>query len=493
MTFTLLAKDLCTITPSISNDNKLLSIFFSIEPDSYIYENSISAKLQDGSSLTKYGGDLPNSSPQLDSPVFDKNFTLIYSLPQNTPFPLSFSIEYQGCKNDICLLPASKSFTLNANSVSAEPDVKNHGNSILLHDFDILGNNGGFISTNDFIEWADLAEQGNIQQTNNPLLLIFNKFGIWLAMFMLVPLGILLNLTPCVLPMIPINLAIIGAGGKNNSKWQGLTRGLIYGMGMAVSYGILGLVTVLTGSRFGAINSSPWFNWGIALVFIILSLAMFDIFSIDFTKWRKGGKAGNTAGIFILGAVAAILAGACVAPVLIWALLLATDLYSQGRSIGLALPFILGIGMALPWPVLGAGMAKIPKPGMWMIRIRQALAILILAFAVYYAWSGFKLLSNSSRSTKEGWHNTLQEAIDDAKINHKPLFIEFWGLSCKSCEAMDKMTFPDKKVIQRMENWSKVAIQADAKDNSVTAALVKELNIVGVPTCVIAKPHANNK
>ena len=68
--------------------------------------------------------------------------------------------------------------------------------------------------------------------------------------------GFLLNFTPCVLPMIPINLAIIGAGTRARSRTEGFRNGAIYGLGMALAYGTLGLVVVLTGSKFGTLNSS---------------------------------------------------------------------------------------------------------------------------------------------------------------------------------------------------------------------------------------------
>ena len=89
-----------------------------------------------------------------------------------------------------------------------------------------------------------------------------------LAILLLVFLGgLALNLTPCVLPMIPINLAISGAGSAASSRLAGFKNGAIYGAGMALAYGLLGLGVVLTGAKFGTINSSVWFNVVIAVVF----------------------------------------------------------------------------------------------------------------------------------------------------------------------------------------------------------------------------------
>ena len=173
--------------------------------------------------------------------------------------------------------------------------------------------------------------------------------------------GLALNLTPCVLPMIPINLAIIGAGAQAGSRRRGFLLGLAYGGAMAFVYGVLGLIVVLTASTFGTINASPWFNLGIAVLFVVLALAMFDVFEIDFSRFSGNIGSGAGRGTFLLaftmGAVAALLAGACVAPVVIQVVLFSSNLYATGTSVALALPFFLGVGMAMPWPIAGAGLA----------------------------------------------------------------------------------------------------------------------------------------
>ena len=94
-----------------------------------------------------------------------------------------------------------------------------------------------------------------------------------------------------------------------------------YGLAMALVYGALGLIVVLTASTFGTINSTVWFNVGIALLFIVLALGMFDVIAIDFTKYQsnldatKVAASGTIALAFFMGCVTALLAGACVAPV----------------------------------------------------------------------------------------------------------------------------------------------------------------------------------
>ena len=98
-----------------------------------------------------------------------------------------------------------------------------------------------------------------------------------------------------------------------------------------------------------------------------------------------------------MGVVAALMAGACVAPVVISVLLLSAHLYGAGMVAGLLLPFLLGLGMALPWPFAGAGLSLLPKPGQWMKWVKYSFGVLILLFAAYYGYlAGSLFLSRHS-------------------------------------------------------------------------------------------------
>src|SRR4029450_11556816 len=121
---------------------------------------------------------------------------------------------------------------------------------------------------------------------------------------------------------------------------------------------------------------------------------------------------------FAMGGVAALLAGACVAPVVIQVVLFSSDLYAGGTRAALALPFLLGVGMAIPWPIAGAGIAALPRPGAWMVRIKQVFGAVILATAAYYGYEAYGIFSNRwvdaadvsaavEEKLKEGWHSSL--------------------------------------------------------------------------------------
>ena len=112
-----------------------------------------------------------------------------------------------------------------------------------------------------------------------------------------------------------------------------------------------------------------------------------------------------------MGGVAALLAGACVAPVVIQVIVFSSSLYSAGTSLALVLPFLLGLGMALPWPIAGAGLSVIPRPGPWMIRVKQAFGIFILGTAFYYGSLSYGLFSQRWVNP-EAVANSVQEKLD---------------------------------------------------------------------------------
>ncbi len=357
----------------------------------------------------------------------------------------------------------------------------------------------GYSDVDEFLTFLKNAETGVKEKG------LFEGRGP-LAIVLLIFLGgLALNLTPCVLPMIPINLAIIGAGTKAGSRTRGFILGGVYGAAMALVYGVLGVIVITTASTFGTINASPWFNLSIALVFVVLALAMFDVLTIDFSRFAGsvGGNAsgkGSVALAFGMGAIAALLAGACVAPVVIQVILFSSDLYAQGTLIALALPFLLGVGMAVPWPLAGAGLTALPKPGPWMVRVKQAFGVFILATASYYGYLAYGLFadrwvdpqevaSSVEEKIKSGWHASLAEGLNVALLEQKPVLIDMWATWCKNCVVMDRTTLADPAVTKALDGYVKIKYQAEQLDEYPARALVERFKVIGLPTYVVLHPN----
>ena len=318
-----------------------------------------------------------------------------------------------------------------------------------------------------------------------------------LTIVVVVIAGILLNLTPCVLPLIPVNLALIGAGTENASRKRGACLGGAYAAGIAVAHGIPGALIVAAGGGFiGTLQSSPWFSLAAALLFATLALALLDVFFIDLSRLRNEG--GATTGIVaaaIAGAVSVLMAGACIEPVTLAVLLLAGDLYASGSHAAVFLPFALGVGMALPWPFLGAGLARVPRPGKWMIWIKRGFAIFVFLLAAHYArlaWAGFAADHGGAPRPDafgveieagdiDAWHNALR----DAKAASKPVLVDFGASWCRACDKMDAMFGKDKTVASRLAGFAVIRVRAERPREPAAREMLDSLGVTGLPTFIV--------
>jgi thiol:disulfide interchange protein len=239
------------------------------------------------------------------------------------------------------------------------------------------------------------------------------------------------------------------------------------------------------------------------LLFVALALAMFDIINIDFSRLSskvhfKQESRGTVMLAFGMGAVAALLAGACVAPVVIQVVVFASERYAAGVPMALLLPFVLGLGMALPWPLAGAGIAALPKPGAWMVRVKQAMGLFILAMAGYYGYLSYQGFANRwvdpstvaasvEAKLKSGWHASLAAGLAEAKRDGKPVLVDFWATWCKNCLVMDETTLVDPDVLKAIDGYVKIKHQSEDPDASPNRDLMRRIGAVGLPAYAILR------
>lgn len=299
--------------------------------------------------------------------------------------------------------------------------------------------------------------------------------------------GLAMNLTPCVLPMVPINLMIIGKSAK---------RGALYGLGIALAYGAMGVLAAVGGLAFGKIQANPYFNVAIAAIFVALGLSLMGVFAIDFSRARKMGAHREPNGFFafFMGVVGAVLAGACVAPILIAVLLLTAKLYADGNVFALGLPFVLGLGMGAPWPFAGAGLKVLPKPGAWMTKVNKLFGLLVFCFAAWYgylAYTGFRgKTAAPAASTDAAPAATPAGVINVASPKElnldglpRPILVDCWATWCKNCTAMERTTLKDPQVRDALKGWTVVRLQAEDIDELL--ALPDFADIHGLPAFVV--------
>jgi len=201
--------------------------------------------------------------------------------------------------------------------------------------------------------------------------------------------GVLLTFTPCVLPMVPIVSSIIAGQGKEITKTKAVMLSVVYVIGTAVTYAIMGALAGATGEQLQSYFQNIWAISAMSLVFVLMALSMFGLFSIELPSFiqtrlnaeSQGMKGGSYMPVFLLGMVSALILGACVSPVLISFLSVAIS--TSDVTLGALTMFALALGMGLPLILLGFGAGYLmPKAGMWMDKVKYFFGTLLLGVAI---------------------------------------------------------------------------------------------------------------
>ncbi|HRK07072.1 MAG TPA: cytochrome c biogenesis protein CcdA [Pseudobdellovibrionaceae bacterium] len=214
--------------------------------------------------------------------------------------------------------------------------------------------------------------------------------GMFSAILFMLIAGFLTSLTPCIYPMIPITLAILGARTKGQSKVKSFALSFIYVLGIATTYSILGVIAALSGELFGSMLANVWVVSVLGLLFIAMGLSMYGLYEIQppaFVRDKLGQGAGGKGIIasYLTGLAAGIVASPCVGPVLVS--VLAHIATTQNVWLGLVLLFSFAMGMGVLFIVLGTSsnlISKVPKAGPWMEVVKFVFGTTMVAMAIYY-------------------------------------------------------------------------------------------------------------
>lgn len=201
--------------------------------------------------------------------------------------------------------------------------------------------------------------------------------------------GVLVSFTPCTYPVLPVIAAYGGAHG-GASRGRSLTISLLYVLGMAAAYTLLGGMAAMTGRLFGDIQSNPWTHFFAANFFILMGLSMLDVFSFSFepsfaAKRMAGSGGKGAAGSFLVGAVSGLVMGPCTAPV--FAVLLGTVALGQNLFLGMSLLFVFSLGMGTLPVLVGTFsglLAGLPKSGAWMVTIKKIFGWIFIGIGEYF-------------------------------------------------------------------------------------------------------------
>lgn len=209
--------------------------------------------------------------------------------------------------------------------------------------------------------------------------------------------GVLTSLTPCIYPMIPITVAIVGGANTGAAGDAGraprrrvIALTLAYTVGLALVYALLGLFAGMSGSMFGEISSNPWLYFTMANVLLLAALSMLDVLPVRLptaliARASQAGSGGRSLGAFAMGAVSGAVAAPCSAPVM--AAVLTWVATTRSALLGFLYLFTFSVGMCTLLVVVGlsAGtVTRLPRAGTWMLWVKRAFALIMIGVAEYY-------------------------------------------------------------------------------------------------------------
>jgi len=372
------------------------------------------------------------------------------------PLRIEGSLRYQACDNETCVAPQSVPVVVET----------------------VVGNGPRPVHPEIFS-----AVPATAAGEDNPIASLIRQHGWWPALFFVFIGGLALNLTPCVYPMITITVSYFGGVGGQRTLARAFGASLVYCSGIVITYSTLGLLAALTGSLFGALLQHPVVLVVIALLLVALALSLFGLYEIQpprFLLERATGlssKAGYV-GIFFLGAMIGIIAAPCLAPFVV--ALLTFVAQRANPWLGWWLFFVFACGLGLPYVVLGTFsglLSRLPKSGMWMVWVKRLFGVGLLAVAVWITnplWSRTDPLDPAK----------IAAQLAEARAQRKPVLLDFYATWCAPCKEMDKLTFPDPRVQERLRNFVLVKVNLSRSGAPAVEQLAQQYQVRGVPTFV---------
>ncbi len=292
----------------------------------------------------------------------------------------TLSVQFSGCSdNGVCYNPQEREFVL-----AGDPNAK--------------------------IGFFDKLSEAIASSNPNAIMDIIKSESAFFIITLFLVLGLLLALTPCIFPMIPILSSIIvsqQSDGEEPSASKGFFISLIYVLSMAVTYTIVGVISGLLGGDIQSALQNPWVLAGFAVMFFALALSLFGYYEIQLpSKWQSkinevsdNAQGSGIIGTAIMGFLSAFIIGPCVAPPLAGAVIFISQ--TGDAFIGGVALFAMSMGMGLPLLLVGAGAGKfMPRPGGWMTIVSQTFGVVMLALAIFmlgkviYPWLTMLLWSS---------------------------------------------------------------------------------------------------
>jgi thiol:disulfide interchange protein DsbD len=434
-------------------------------------------------------------------------------------YELRGKLTYQACNNQVCLPPADLDVAIPLLVAGKEETIAP-------------------INQDVFSAYIPASEEIT-PQPQNELAAVFESEGALAAFVAIFVIGLALNLTPCVYPMLSVTVSLFGTQTETRVG-RVFAKAIVYVLGIATMYSVLGVVAALGGGLFGSWLQSPWVLGGIGVLLFALALSMFGLYQLRLPYWLTSKLGGTTAtgiwGIYASGLVVGVFAAPCVGPPVI-ALLAVVG--AKGDPIfGFWVFFTLSLGLGLPYLILGTFsglLKKIPRSGPWLVWVERIFGVILVGAALFYVslaalpkytayviplvliaggiYLGFLepsgkerrilrriqwtfgvvtivlglAVANNLRETGLSWEKYSDEKLEAARAQSRPVMIDFYADWCIPCLELDRRTFTSPQVIEAASGLVRLKVDLTRFDSPESEALRREYNIVGVPTIVFLK------
>lgn len=543
-------QDVVTWTPleAVENSDGIVKVVIrlGLKQDWKIYATNLTFSGPPGMNLDSI---TPPPSRKFMDPIANKEvdvyengeFVLMFTgIPRWTQDRFPVAAKYVGCTNVICLFPYVEKIDVPFAAFVFKTAGKKQGAELgtVPVDADILTPGSG--------EEADFESKlaARLAAGHIPFVMLLGI--VFLG-------GLLSNLTPCVYPMIPITLRLLGRQGKSP-----YLSSSFYALGIVVSYSTLGVVAAMSGGMFGSLMATKSFNIVFAVLMFVLGTTMLgfgDLSKLQMLGNRLGTGTPSLRNTFLMGTGAGLVAAPCTGPILA-ALLAYTTKNNIGFAPSTALLFTYSLGFGLPYVFMGGAAAKVGRikvPPQIQIGVKFLFAVVMFALSFYYlripfygvmeslrgnwgtiglysgvsgaALTGVWLLSANLRNSKAfalipsvllgifvfslsqsltskpastgvatqrlHWLKSEESAYLEAKTTGKPLLIDMWAEWCEACKKMDTSTFIDSGVNDQLaEGW--IVLKMDlTESNDANDAIQAKYGLQGLPTLVLVPANGD--
>lgn len=455
-------------------------------------------------------------------------------------YPVTVKLMYQACDDQTCLAPKTVTATVNVivegtpSAVSSSDAADKRTTEDNTPAQEIKNENAPSLQT---YGGAPATEEENLAST-------LEKSGLTVSLLLIFLGGLALNLTPCVYPLIPITIGYFG--GQSEGKTSRLfLLGVLYMLGMALTYSIIGVVTSLSGALFGTLLQNMYVIIGIAALFVVLALSQFGVYEFNLpSSWMTaaGGAKGGMVGAFFMGLTMGIVAAPCIGPFVIG---LVTFVAAKGDPYqGFLMFFVLAIGLGFPYLILALFSGKIknlPRSGEWMEGVKHLFGFIMLGMALYFLEpilpkeiqkyvlplfgvlaAGILLFADATGNNVKGfrtvkvtlclliaalsiyamipsqkqspeWQTFTETKYEASLRNNEMMVIDFYADWCIPCKELDALTFSNPDVIYASQQFTMYKADLTKSETPESESLTRRFKIKGVPTLLIIDANGEER